>query len=47
MNVLKKMYNILYPEEIAKIRQILNDMLEQTQKEIKKLEQIRRDRHGK
>lgn len=46
MNVLKEMYHILYPEEIAEIRNILNKMLEQTQKEIKNLEEIRRDKHG-
>lgn len=38
MNVLKEMYNILYPEEIKRMQKALNEMLEETRLKIKELE---------
>lgn len=38
MNVLKEMYNILYPEEIKQMQKALNEMLEETKNKIKEFE---------
>lgn len=38
MNVLKEMYNILYPEEIKRMQKALNEMLEETKNKIKEFE---------
>lgn len=38
MNVLKEMYNILYPEEIKRMQEALNEMLEETKNKIKEFE---------
>lgn len=42
MNVLKEMYNILYPEETKQMLKALNEMLEETRLKIKELESRRK-----
>lgn len=42
MNVLKKMYGILYPEEIKQMQKALNELLEETKLKIKELESRRK-----
>lgn len=41
MNVLKEMYNILYPEEKARMITVLNEMLEEAQRELEELQKRR------
>lgn len=38
MNVLKKMYSILYPEEIERMQKALNELLKETELKIEELE---------
>lgn len=38
MNVFKKMYSILYPEEIERIQKVLNELLKETELKIEELE---------